>query len=205
MNKNEIDSIRKYDSIAQNYDDSPDGKFTARFKEKILEFCKVSNGEIVLDVGCGNGSLINAINKKGDIQAYGIDISPNMISECRKRYSDITFNTSTGEKLDFSKNNFDVITICCVLHHLNNPQKFFEEAQRVLKPGGVLIVGDPWFPFGVRHLVDWVVSPLVKAGDNKIFSHAQLRQLFLTNGFEITETYKKGFVQIVKGNKITKL
>ena len=69
MNKNEKNSIRKYDSIARNYDETFEGRFTARYKQKILEICEVPNGGRVLDVGCGNGSLINAILHKGNVEA----------------------------------------------------------------------------------------------------------------------------------------
>jgi ubiquinone/menaquinone biosynthesis C-methylase UbiE len=202
MNKNEKYSVRKYDSLAQNYDASFDGRFTVKFKVKILEMCEVSDGGSVLDVGCGNGNLINALNQKGKIQACGMDISPNMIDECRKRYGDIEFMVSNGEDIPFDSASFDVLTICCVLHHLNNPQRFFVEAQRVLKPGGTLIVGDPWFPFGIRQIADWIVSPLLKAGDNKIFSHKRLKGLFTDGGFAITDIYKKGSIQIIMGRKL---
>jgi len=58
MNNNEKHSIEKYNLIAESYDESFDGKFSARYKEKMLELIKVSTGDRVLDVGCGNGSLI---------------------------------------------------------------------------------------------------------------------------------------------------
>ena len=202
MNKHEKYSVKKYDGIARVYDTAFEGRFTARFISKMLELCKVSDGDMVLDVGCGNGSLINGIRQKGNIKAYGVDLSPNMIEECRKRYSEIEFVVSSGEVLPFDNGVFDTLTICCVLHHLNDPQRFFREAHRVLKPGGTLIVGDPWFPFGIRQLFDWVVSPLLKAGDNKIFGHKRLKGLFTGNGFAVTEIFKQGSMQVVKGRKL---
>ena len=201
-NKNELDSIRRYNSIARQYDDSFDGRFTAKFKREMLELCAVSSGDAVLDVGCANGSLISEIKRKGNnIRACGVDIAPNMIDECRKRYKDILFKISSGENLPFENGSFDMITICCVLHHLNNPVNFFREAHRVLKTEGTLLVGELWFPFGLRQLADWVLSPLIKAGDNKLFSHTRLKRLFAGHGFSITEIYKKGTMQIIKGRK----
>ena len=202
MNKNEKYSIRKYDSIADNYDQTSDGKFTAKFKEEILKTCIVTNGDKVLDVGCGNGSLIHEISRKAKIQAYGIDISPNMIKECQKNYKDINFKVSSGEKLDFNNNTFDTLTICCVLHHLHNADNFIKEAKRVLKQNGFLIIGEPCFPWGIRQLTNWIVSPLIRAGDNKIFSHQKLQQLIINNNFEIVTLYKKNFKQIIKAKNL---
>jgi len=201
VNKHERDSIRKYDSISKNYDETPEGHFTSKFKEKVLELCTVSNGDRVLDVGCGNGSLIATIASKENVQAYGVDISPNMIEECRKKHDNIPFEVSNGEHLNFDDDSLDIVTICCALHHLSTPQNFFKEAQRVLKQNGTLIVAEPWFPFGLRHFFDYVISPLLRAGDNKLFSHGRLKQLFLDNGFSLTDIYKKGFMQVLKAKK----
>ena len=201
MNKNEKYSIKKYDSIASEYEKSYDGKFTARFKQKMLDFCEVTNGDKVLDVGCGIGTLIHEISRKAEIKAYGVDISSKMIEVCRQKYKDIGFEVTTGEKLPFEGNTFDMLTICCALHHLNNPQNFFIEAYRVLKSGGTLVVGEPLFPLIIRKLTDWIFSPLIKAGDNKLFSHKRLISLFTDNGFSIINVYKKGVTQIIKARK----
>lgn len=202
MNKNEKNSIRKYDSIARDYDETFEGKFTARYKQKILEIFQVPEGGRVLDVGCGNGSLVNAIRQKEKIEAYGIDISPNMIEECRKRYAGINFRVSTGETIGFEDDFFDVVTICCVLHHLHNPQIFFEEAYRVLKHGGLLIVGEPWNPFPIKQILDYILSPLLRSGDNKTFTRKRLHRLFADNGFSILpDSYEKDFIQIIKAKK----
>ena len=202
MNKHEKDSIRKYNRIASSYDKSLEGRFTKKPKKKMLSLCGLPNGGKVLDVGCGNGSLINAISQKSTVSAYGTDITPNMIEECRKNYPQIDFTVSSGEKLMYEDNFFDMITICYVLHHLNNPMKFFEEAQRTIKRGGSLIVGELWYPAPIRQFFDYIIFPLLKAGDNKVFTHKRLKSLFTEHGFVITEIYKKGFIQIVKGRKI---
>jgi len=202
MNKNEKNSRRKYDSIARDYDSTFEGRFTARYKQKIIEVCEVPKGGRALDVGCGNGGLIQAIRQKTNAEAYGIDISPNMIEECRKRYDGINFAVSTGEVLTFEDGFFDVVTICCVLHHLHNPQKFFEEAYRVLKPDGVLIVGEPWNPFPIKQMADYILSPLLRAGDNKTFTRRRLHRLFEDNGFFILpDSYEQDFMQIIKARK----
>jgi ubiquinone/menaquinone biosynthesis C-methylase UbiE len=202
MNKNEKYSIKKYDSIAKNYASSPDGKFTINFKRKMLEFCEVIDGNTILDVGCGNGDLINEIALRGSVKAYGVDISPNMVKECHKRYDNAVFMLSTGEAIPFGDSIFDTLTICCALHHFNKPKIFFEEARRVLIRNGILIIGEPWFPFGLRQFNDWFVSPLIRAGDNKLFSHKTLKRLFTDNGFEIIEIYKKNIIQVIKGRKL---
>jgi len=202
VNKNEEFSKRKYDSIADSYDTSSDGRFTASFEPIVLQMCQASDGNKVLDVGCGNGRLINEISRKIDIEAFGVDISPKMIEVCKQRYTGISFEVSNGQELPYGDSSFDVLVICCALHHLNNPNAFFLEAQRVLVKNGVLIVAEPWLPFIIKQLSDWIVIPLLKAGDNKLFSHTRLKRLFVDSGFTIAETYKKNLRQVIKGRKL---
>jgi len=197
MNKYEKQSIKKYDKLAANYDNTFDGKFTAKFKEKILELCEVTDGEKVLDVGCGNGSLIYAISQKANIEAFGIDISPKMIDECKAKYKGINFELTNGKRLPFKDNSLDKVIICCSLHHLDNPLTFIAEAKRVLKQGGMLIVGEPWFPIIVKQFCDFILFPLMKAGDNKTFTHKQLKQIITGGDFTIKKIHKKGSMQII--------
>lgn len=188
-----------YDRKAPKYDRTLDGKFTARYKREMLKRLTVKDGEKVLDVGCGNGVLINGIACKAKVRAHGVDISPGMIDECKKRAPHIDFRVSEAETLPFSDNEFDVVTMCCVLHHINEPEKFFSEVRRVLKPGGRLVIGDPWFPTPIKQFVEYVVFPIHNAGDKQIFTHSEMKNLFEQGGFSVTEVYSKGFVHILTG------
>ena len=200
-NINERLSARKYDSIAKRYDKTSEGKYTARFGRLILGLCTPAGGDKVLDVGCGNGRLINDISQKARIVAFGVDVSPNMIEICRQKYGKIIFKVASGENLQFDDNSFDWITVCCVVHHMENPWNFFSEARRVLKPGGTLIVGEPLYPFGLRQFFDIAISPFLKAGDNKLFSYKRLAGCFTESGFEINTVIKKGMKLIIAAKK----
>ncbi|MCL2357147.1 MAG: class I SAM-dependent methyltransferase [Defluviitaleaceae bacterium] len=194
-------SREKYDEAAHNYDNTADGKLTAKFRRKITEMLDVAGGEKVLDAGCGNGGLLGAISRNADISGFGVDISPKMIDECRARFPHIDFRVSEAENLPFDDGAFDVVIICCVLHHLAEPQKFFTEARRVLRPGGRLIVGEIWLPPLVKQIFECVVFPIHNAGDNKLFTRRALKKFFMQNGFRIIESHNRGFKQIFIGGR----
>jgi len=187
----------KYDKKAPKYDKTIDGQYTAKFKRKLIETITVSDNEKVLDVGCGNGTLICGISKKAKIHAHGVDISPKMIDECRARHPHINFKVSVADELPFGENEFDVVTMCCVLHHLDEPQKFFDEVKRILKPGGRLIISDPYYPPPLKQFAEWVVFPIHNAGDKQLFTHNEFRRFFDENGFTVTDTYNRGNVQTI--------
>jgi SAM-dependent methyltransferase len=100
----------------------------------------VKSGKI-LDIGCGRGIFLNEMRKKG-YETYGTEIS-----EIGAKYVKevLKLNVFIGpiEEIKFPDNSFDIITIYHVLEHLPNPSRTLKEIQRILKPGGLLVVSVP--------------------------------------------------------------
>jgi len=96
----------------------------------------------VLDLGCGNGRLLDLLKAK-KINYIGVDNSSALITLAQKRYPDADFRVGDALKLPFADNYFDKIYSIAVLHHIPSEElrlKFLEEAKRVLRPGGLLIL-----------------------------------------------------------------
>ena len=93
----------------------------------------------LLDVGCGRGEFLKNIYRK-TAYAYGIDPDEAAIKE--NNYIQNKF-VGTVEKLPFDSNFFDLVVMCWVLEHLENPALAFKEIHRVLKPGGQIIFLTP--------------------------------------------------------------
>jgi len=93
----------------------------------------------------------------GDV--VGADISKEAISYAKNKYisKNLHFIISNAEKLPFKDRNFDIILGFEMIEHLTNPQKFIEEAYRVLKKGGLLIISTP-----NKSLFSPNISPLIK-------------------------------------------
>jgi 2-polyprenyl-3-methyl-5-hydroxy-6-metoxy-1,4-benzoquinol methylase len=120
------------------------------FRNKVLDLARLANGESVLDVGCGTGTLAIAAKQRvgpgGNV--HGVDASPEMLSraakKARKAGVQVLFKNSPAEALPFADGEFDVVLSTVMLHHL--PQKLrrqcMSEIRRVLKPGGRVLVVD---------------------------------------------------------------
>ncbi len=99
-------------------------------------------GDKVLDLGCGNGRWFEVFQKQG-IQYVGIDNSEKLIKIAQEKHSQGNFKVADAFDLPFSDNSFDKVYSIAVFHQIPSRKfrlKFLEEANRVLRPGGLLIL-----------------------------------------------------------------
>ena len=64
-----------YNKIAFEYDRSREGQYTRFHIKELSDTIDLNKGDVVLDVACGNGTLLGELSKKANIQANGIDIN----------------------------------------------------------------------------------------------------------------------------------
>jgi len=131
-------TIENYNLIAEDF--SRTRRFVWRDLESLYHYA--STGDKVLDLGCGNGRLFQ-IFKDININYTGVDSSGKLIEIAKKTYPSATFLVADALRLPFSTNYFDEVYSVAVLHHIPSAQlrlEFLEEAKRVLKPGGLLIL-----------------------------------------------------------------
>ncbi|MDD3340133.1 MAG: methyltransferase domain-containing protein [Lachnospiraceae bacterium] len=194
MGKKTEQSQKVYNEMAWEYDFAPEGNYTRPHKEEITKKAVLRDGDNILDVACGNGSLLGALAQKARVNAFGIDISENMIEAARERNPACTFAVSPCVPLGFENESMDVITVSCTFHHFEAPQTFANECMRVLKKNGTVLFAEPFFSPMVRWLANTVVFPFTKTGDVRVYSQKELPLFFESAGFTDIESYITGTV-----------
>ncbi len=140
MRKSKPDIIRTYNAIAENFDVTrnypwPDIK---KFSEIL------SPGQLVLDLGCGNGRDLRFLEEKG-MKVIGLDISAGQLASVQKRANDSPLLV-IGDvvQLPLRDDTADAILLSAVLHHIPQAGErvmALKEAYRCLKSGGLCLAG----------------------------------------------------------------
>lgn len=114
-----------------------------------VALASLKKGEAVLDLGSGGGiDVFLAAEKVGPKgKAIGVDMTEEMIQKARTTaskygYENVEFRLGEIENLPLEDNSVDVIISNCVINLSPDKQKVFEEARRVLKFGGRIMISD---------------------------------------------------------------
>jgi 2-polyprenyl-3-methyl-5-hydroxy-6-metoxy-1,4-benzoquinol methylase len=136
---------RTYDKIHADMNNSLQQQFNL-IVDDVLQTMGVSDMFRILDIGCGTGlsteKLLNTKLKSQLSSVYLLDTSSEMLKECKQKAEGWGINYNIIEGYIFTlpeKSDFDIILICSVLHHIPNLKVFFEQINKIVKPGGCVI------------------------------------------------------------------
>jgi ubiquinone/menaquinone biosynthesis C-methylase UbiE len=140
----------RFDALTRIYD--PVVALTTRergFKRRLLEHAAINDGERVLDLACGTGTLAIEIKKDASkARVSALDADPAILELAREKASEagvkIAFAQGFSNELPYDARRFDVVVSTLFFHHLGDEAKAdtAEEIRRVLKPGGRVLVAD---------------------------------------------------------------
>jgi len=143
-----------FDQIADHYDDLVMNKREGFNPHEDYEFVLDTvaatvnplAGEHGLDAGIGTGNLANRFSRQG-IHMSGFDQSLQMLQRCGQKHPSIPTKLGTFFAIPFLENDFDFVVTSYAMNHLTDDQKLLALAEfnRVLKPGGRLVIADLMF------------------------------------------------------------
>ncbi len=106
--------------------------FVPTLAHEVLSLLAPRPGEVILDLGCGDGELTHKLQQQG-CEVTGIDASPGMVERASSR--GLHVYVMDGHKLPF-QNQFDAVFSNAALHWLTQPEQVLEGVHRALKANG---------------------------------------------------------------------
>jgi SAM-dependent methyltransferase len=107
-------------------------RFVADLATPVVELLEPKAGERILDLGCGDGVLTEALRSMG-CRVVGVDASPAQVEAARRR--GLEAHVADGERLDFHA-EFDAVFSNAALHWMKNPDAVIAGVREALKPQG---------------------------------------------------------------------
>lgn len=134
--------------------DRADGSLTGfalaaeRMSQLVCKAAGVTEGQRVLDVGCGWGGTIDSLNDAlSGVSLTGLNIDGRQLERARRRVraragNHVDFVQGDACAMPFEDHGFDVVIALECAFHFPDRRRFLAESRRVLRPGGRLVVAD---------------------------------------------------------------
>lgn len=176
------------------------GRWSRQLAPLFIDFAGLADGERVLDVGCGTGSLTFALPRAADLsEIVAIDFSPVFVEATIRANSDPRIKVQQADAcaLPFDDASFDRALAMLVLHFVPEAGKAVAEMRRVTRPGGVVaaVVWDHYGGMpGMRMVLD--VAAMLDGNAEQVRSRycsqpmmrpGEMMQSFAAKGLEKVE------------------
>jgi SAM-dependent methyltransferase len=196
--KNRKQLVESYDLIARAYGEryAHELDYKPFDRDLLRRFARSVPAPAVCDLGCGSGHIGARLQSLG-LEVIGIDLSPGMVAEARRRYPQVRYEVGDMLNLKLEKDSLGGIVALYSIIHLRREdlEKAFCGMGRALKPDGLLLVA---FHRGQGELHEDEELGFPVSFDCTLFEPEEVARAMGKAGLEVAETmvrkpYKEEF------------
>ena len=120
-----------------------------RWRRFLVSRVDVAADDVVLDVATGTGAVARELIRQKNCTVVGVDQSPEMLAEARRRSPGIRFVEGSADELPFPDKSFDALTFTYLFRYVPDPAATLRELVRVVRPGGSIAALEFAVPQGI--------------------------------------------------------
>lgn len=207
-------SQQRYADTMQDFDveagTMPEGKSATRHQKRMGAILQQAMGALgkapgdvaFLDVGCSSGSVLKVAQAINIGAVQGVEPAP----KAAKTAQDLGFDVFSGflEEARYDDQSFDLVTLFEVIEHLSDARPIAQETYRILKPGGIWLIGtgnaQSWTAERLRE--QWEYFSIAQNGGHiSFFNPLSIRKMAATQGFEMAYLSTKRVLHATPENK----
>lgn len=172
-----------------------------KFLDRIAALLRQPPSQIrLLDVGCSSGAFLGAAVQLG-YAAEGVEPAPKAAATAQA--AGLRVKQGLLHEVGYADGQFDAVTLFEVIEHLKHPQELLEECRRILRPGGILLVGTgnaaSWSMAAMGAKWEYL-SIAAHGGHVSFFSPHSMKVLAQRTGFDVADVRTRGVRFCEKGD-----
>jgi ubiquinone/menaquinone biosynthesis C-methylase UbiE len=172
-----------YNMLAQTY--AQNRQIHPEVFKNLLAGGALKADSLVLEVGCGTGNYISALQTVTGCIGWGLDPWPGMAAKARAQPARLNLMVGRAERLSMAGALFDLLFSVDVIHHVQDRPAYFHEAYRLLKPGGqICTVTDSEWIIQNRQPLSTYFPETVKPELERYPPIGHLREFMVRAGFD---------------------
>lgn len=169
----------------------------------IFEWLGPTDGQTILDCGCGRGFYLKMLRHLGGARLFGVDLELPYLRKAHRNTADlpaILVSNASIYELPFPDGTFDAVILSEILEHVERDVDALREVRRVLKPGGLALITVPHadYPFWwdpINKTLETLLGTHIGRGPFagiwafhvRLYTPERLREAVLEAGFRIEE------------------
>ena len=152
-----------------------------------MDLLKPSREDVILDVGAGTGVIANKVSTSCD-EIFALEPNPDRVDYTHRKFPEVKSFVGAAENIQFPESYFTKIYAMNSFHHFENQDQAVSEFERILKPGGLVLVSE----ITAKSVISKIEKSLSKLNFQNLES---LQKKFELAGFETAqlERTKQGY------------
>lgn len=162
---------------------SPSNRLSAG-ERGLLQLAVIDDEDRLLHIACSKGVLLRELLKRYSCETCGTTNSLENLRYSRQMLPEADVIYAQPDEIPWRDESFSVLMCNAAYNQVENPGRMMEEAMRVLKPGGQILIALPWYPVPIAGVINYLANQAGTENPTYCYSKQEAVASLEAMGFE---------------------